>query len=158
MQQEDLFRSLHESDQLEALVAQLPPLPASVTYFDDFDEKQRTLSNLRTSKVYEIYYCGVTMSADFGRFEGAIENLLKHTFVRLIDRGLTSRNAVDRIMSLLHLTKSEIHELILSTPTTIASIWLKLSAKSYRTGVYSGAKAVLRTLCDHHVPGCVRTA
>ncbi|WP_019467605.1 site-specific integrase [Dyella japonica] len=148
MENGDLFAPGIERDRLHEIEGQIPSLPSRISYFDDFDEMRRSIDRLNESNVYEIRYNGTTLAADFSRFHPAIAKLLKHVFVRLISRGVTSHTAYGRVTDIVHFTPDELADLATFGPHQTAKLWSRLLSKAYPRAAYEAAKALLRTLCD----------
>ncbi|WP_197388891.1 hypothetical protein [Ralstonia pseudosolanacearum] len=68
--QSDVPFSLEQAEPsalLERMVAALPELPPTIRYYDDFDDKPRSISEVRQTDVFELHINGRMYRLDLGR-------------------------------------------------------------------------------------------
>lgn len=151
MEQSELFEAEKLERRLYDAVSALPPLPSQVSYFDDFHETLRFITDLDDAVVYQVHYSGAEHAVDFRRFSGPFALLLKHSFVRILTHGAASCTAAAYVNSMGHLTRSETTSLALASPDAISPLWSRLLARNYPRDVYAAAKALLKVMCDYSI-------
>lgn len=64
----------------------LPSLPSSVRYYDDFEGKYRSITELSTSDRWGVLSDGASITIDFGAVDSCLRPLMKHIAVDLFSR------------------------------------------------------------------------
>lgn len=150
-----LFRSLDtvQSDPIENVLAALPTLPPVIRYYDEFDDRLRSISNPEGSDAFNYVYDGTRGAFDFARFEGAYALLLKHVFAFGLGEDLSMSTVLHLVTGGLHISRDEMASVLSATPTGILQRWMILRSRDLSTTAYACVKTVLRMLCRHRLNG-----
>jgi len=141
------------SSLLEKMVAELPELPPSIRYYDDFEDKPRSISKVRQADVFELHINGRTFRLDFGRYPVAYGALQKHLLVFLLGEDLHISTCFNVLSAAMHLDANDVERVVVAGPTGIATVWMALRARQLVVHTYRFVKAVLRILCRHRLYG-----
>lgn len=138
---------------LREAAAQLPPLPPVIRYYDDFDDKLRSIEDPATARCFSVHANGSVINIDFTSAHGAFGTLLKHVFLRIVGEGFAPRTAAQYTLGGKHLGHEDITGLLSAGPTGISSVWTIFLAKALPTDAYACAKSILKLLCQHRING-----
>nr|WP_329760827.1 site-specific integrase [Stenotrophomonas geniculata] len=136
---------------LRQVVAQVPPLPPVIRYYDDFDDTLRSIRDPAAASRFEIHANGSVINLDFSSVHEVFGELLKHVFLRMVGDGAAPRTAAQYILGAKHLEQEDVAELLGARPTGISALWTILLAKELPPDGYSCAKSVLKLLCKHRI-------
>jgi len=150
--QRDHHRRLDAST-LSEVVAQLPPLPPVIRYYDDFDDTTRSIRSPASADRFAVHANGSVINIEFALVQEAFGTLLKHVFLRIIGEGFAPRTAAMYTLGGKHFGNEDVTGLLGSGPTGISSVWTAFLAKTLPTDAYSCAKSILKLLCQHRING-----
>ncbi|MFP3556809.1 site-specific integrase [Paraburkholderia sp. SIMBA_049] len=155
MQQSDAFSlgQAEPSSLLERIVAALPELPPVIRYYDDFEEKPRSISDVRQTDVFGLHINGRLFRLDLGRYPTAYGALQKHLLVFLLGEDLHISTCFGVLNAAMHLDASDVERVVDAGPTGISVVWMALRARQLAIHAYRFVKAVLRLLCRHRLHG-----
>lgn len=71
-------------DVIEMLCAELPELPPVIRYYDDFDDKLRSIQAPVEQAVFELSINGNRVNVDFSRLDERCAFVFKHVFVFIL--------------------------------------------------------------------------
>ena len=133
------------------IVAQLPLLPPVVRYYDDFDEKQRSIRDPTTAKCFAVHIDGRVVKVSFDHLSEQLAPLIKHVFLHLLGEGLAPSSASKYALGSKAIGEAEIISLLGVAPTKIGSFWAVFFARGLPTEAYACAKSILRLLCKYRL-------
>jgi hypothetical protein len=154
--QQQLFEAdddVVNDDILQRLSAALPKLPPLIRYYDDFDDKLRSIADPDKQSRFELSINGVTTSVDFSRFDPRAALLFKHLFVFILGTDRSVGTAMLYITRAYPLSYADICALVEAGPTGIALFWKEFRARDYSHHAYRCAKTLLRMLCEYKFHG-----
>lgn len=151
MLSEDKKAHSNEGSVLDALVAQLPSLPPVIRYYDDFNDKVCSIQDPFHASEFQIFFRGVSVYIDFGRFPGAYGTLLKHVFLFLLEEDLGASSAAQYTQGAAHFSEDDVEALLSAGPTKIVPLWLCFLAREIPAEACHFGKALLRILCRHRL-------
>lgn len=150
-----MARSENVQWQLEAgaheIVAQLPLLPPVIRYYDDFDEKQRSIRDPTTAKCFAVHIDGRVVKVGFDHLPEQLAVLIKHVFLYLLGEGLAPSSASKYALGSKAIGEAGIVNLLGVAPTEIGSFWAAFSARGLPAEAYACAKSILRLLCKYRL-------
>lgn len=150
-----MARSENVQWQLEAgaheIVAQLPLLPPVIRYYDDFDEKQRSIRDPTTAKCFAVHIDGRVVKVGFDHLPEQLALLIKHVFLYLLGEGLAPSSASKYALGSKAIGEAGIVNLLGVAPTEIGSFWAAFSARGLPAEAYACAKSILRLLCKYRL-------
>lgn len=130
---------------------ELPPLPSQLRYYDDFEDKTRSLTNLKSSDTWLIQVDGENRYLDFAQSHTNLKDLNKHIAVSLLSR-LDTANAIEATHLAIRSEKHILSALLKSAPDFrdywIREVYTELSA--FRA---SQLRTCIHALCDIAVGG-----
>lgn len=138
---------------LESMVTTLPELPPIIRYYDDFEDKPRSISEVRQADVFGLHINGRMFRLDLGRYPAAYSALQKHLLVFLLGEDLHISTCFNVLSAAMHLDANDIERLVAAGPTGISTVWMTLRARQLVVHAYRFVKAVLRLLCRHRLHG-----
>ncbi|OWJ57404.1 tyrosine-type recombinase/integrase [Paraburkholderia caledonica] len=138
---------------LEHMLSSLPQLPPVVRYYDDFDDKLRSLSEVRQGDALGLHINGRLFRLDFSRYPPTYSALQKHLLVFLLGEDLHISTCFNVLNAAMHLDVHDVEHIVEAGPTGISAIWLALRARQLPVHAYRFVKAVLRLLCRHRLCG-----
>ena len=145
--QQQLFEAdddVVNDDILQRLYAALPKLPPLIRYYDDFDDKLRSIAEPEKQSRFELSINGVATSVDFSRFDPRAALLFKHLFVFILGTDRSVGTAMLYITRAYPLSYADICALVEAGPTGIALFWKEFRARDYSHHAYRCAKTLLR--------------
>jgi len=138
---------------LESMVASLPELPPLVRYYDDFDDKPRSVSEVRKADVFGLHINGRLFRLDFGRYPSTYGALQKHLLVFLLGEDLHISTCFNVLNAAMHFNVHDVERIVEAGPTRISTIWIALRGRQLAIHAYRFVKALLRLLCRHRLCG-----
>lgn len=152
--QHDLFpRRDAADDVIGMLCAALPVLPPVIRYYDDFDDKPRSIRAPAEQSVFELSINGNRVNVDFSRIDERCAYVFKHVFIFLLGQDLSVATAAQYVSYAHHLTVSDVSAILRAGPVAIGSVWVVLRARSMVDHTYLCAKCLLHLLCAHRLFG-----
>ncbi|WP_244221127.1 hypothetical protein [Paraburkholderia aromaticivorans] len=142
-----------EPSTLEHMLRSLPQLPPVVRYYDDFDDKLRSLSEVRQGDALGLHINGRLFRLDFSRYPPTYSALQKHLLVFLLGEDLRISTCFNVLNAAMHLDVHDVEHIVKAGPPGISAIWLALRARQLPVHAYRFVKAVLRLLCRHRLCG-----
>lgn len=113
--------------QLEAgayeVVAKLPLLPTVIRYYDDFDDKQRSIREPATAEYFSLHIDGRVVKVGFDHLPEQLALLIKHVFLYLLGEGLAPSSASKYTLGNKAIGEAGIVSLLGVAPTEIGSFW-----------------------------------
>ena len=150
-----MARSENVQWQLEAgayeIVAQLPLLPPVIRYYDDFDDKQRSIRDPTTARCFSVHIDGRAVKVGFDHLSEQLALLIKHVFLHLLGEGLALSSASKYALGSKAIGEAGIVSLLGVAPTEIGSFWSALFSRGLPTEAYACAKSILRLLCKYRL-------
>lgn len=136
---------LSESHESIALTG-LPPLPSLLRYYDDFEDKTRTLRDLKGNDIWRIQADGEARNIDFTESDALLKDLNKHIAASLLSR-LDIPNAVDAAVFCI---RSEKHLLaaISNSCAKFRDYWINEIYPSFSSRHATQMRACINALCD----------
>ena len=141
-----------KADFLPSLLASLPSLPKRVRYYDDFDEKVRSIEDFDSRDDLSFISGGVT-PLNFSRLGQSYGCLAKHLFFHCITENLRITTAGAYIASLQHVEHDLLVEVLSAGPMKIKEVWSLLFAKNIIPRSFLALKRLLIMLCQRHLCG-----
>ena len=136
------------------ILQQLPDLPSNIRYYDDFDDKLRTLKDIKHATKCEIYVNGTRVYLYFDRFSDELSTLAKHLLLYLVSEDFQPGSVYNYIQSLYRVTTQELVQVIEAGPLGIKKLWQLLLAKEdWTIGTYRALKSLLNFLSINHLCG-----
>ena len=151
-------QSVHSLSVIDDIIAKLPPLPPVIRYYDDFDDKIRSINHPDQVDVFELFYNGSISHVDFSRYGELLGVLMKHLVVFLFNRNLMPQTILTYSISLYEINVKDIIYLLEVGPTRIKYPWEQIRAKyPHKNGVlFETLKALLKLLCEYNLYGWSR--
>lgn len=138
---------------LARTVAALPELPPVIRYYDDFEDKPRSISEVRQVDVFGLHINGRMFRLDLGRYHAAYGALQKHLLVFLLGEDLHISTCFNVLNAATHLDANDVERIVAAGPTGISTVWMTLRGRQLAVHAYRFVKAVLRLLCRHRLCG-----
>lgn len=138
----------NHNDILQRLYAVLPKLPPLLRYYDEFDDKLRSIAAPETQTRFDLSVNGVLTSVDFSRFHPESALLFKHIFVFILGMDRAVGTAMLYVTRAYPLAFSDICDLVGTGPAGIGRFWIEFRARDYSHHVYRCAKTLLLMLCE----------
>lgn len=142
-----------KADFLSSLVASLHPLPGTVRYYDDFDEKVRSIENFDSGDDFDIFISGTKVRLNFLRFESDYGCLAKHLFFQFITTDMRISTAYNYIAALQHVDQDLLVDVLSAGPMEIKQVWPVLFAKKLNSTTFKSIKRLLLFLSQRHLCG-----
>jgi hypothetical protein len=135
------------------ILPKLPRLPASIRYYDQFDEVRRSIPNFATSMAMDTICNGTTHSVNLARFSPALAELLRHLLAQQILRNVGVAEATSRVLSVSLLTATELYDVTHSTPESAARVWSVLRGADRPARACLLVKEIFRLFCRYQICG-----
>lgn len=149
----NLEPSAVRADVLPSLLAALPSLPGTVRYYDEFDEKVRSIENFDSRYIFSIYRAGRRETLDFFRLGLNYGCLAKHLFFHCITADLSISTVYLYIAALQHVEHDLLVDVLCASPMKIKEIWPLLFAKNLKKESFMALKWLLVMLSQRHLCG-----
>lgn len=134
---------------LAALVVELPPLPRTVLYEDDYDEVVRSVQVASSEDELELVISGETRILDLRAFDESIRPVVRYFLLtELLDAAPAS--VAYYFQGLRGFSGTQLAELALAKPVELRAWWTKATNGQPRDMLLAG-KAFLHFLCDIEV-------
>jgi len=134
----------------QELLANVPVLPASIRYYDDFSDSYITLTNPSQSDQWELTFDGSSTLLDFCAFDPQIRPFIKSWCAHLLAT-LAPCTTDFYTYGIRRVPVEQLIEIVSSTPQTVASLWKIIQSGSIPYFAYEALKSILSFLCTHHV-------
>lgn len=144
-----LPRAIHST--LGGILKQLPALPSTIRYYDDFSDELRSIQHPAEASRFPVYMWGELEYVDFDQFSDQLALLLKHVFLHILSERLSHTTAALYTRGSRHLREDDFAGLLGAGPASIASFWVALLARDLQREAYACCKFVLRMLCKHRL-------
>ena len=141
------------ADVLPSLLAALPSLPGTVRYYDEFDEKVRSIENFDSEYIFSIFLAGKPYKLDFLRLGQSYGCLAKHLFFHCITADLSISTVHLYISALQHVEHDLVVEALCAGPMKIKEVWSLLFAKNLIAASFMALKWLLIMLSQRHLCG-----
>jgi integrase len=152
--QEELLPERDTADDvIGMLCAALPALPPVIRYYDDFDDRSRSIHAPVEQLVFDLLINGERVNVDFSRLDGRCALVFKHVFVFILGQDLSVATAALYVSCAHYLTVSDMEAILRAGPTGIGSVWAALRARSMVHHAYLSVKYLLLLLCAHRLFG-----
>lgn len=139
---------------IAASAPHLPSLPPLVRYFDDFEDRYRTISDLDASDSWELTYDGKTLALHFDRLAGWHRLFTKLAFADLIVRR-SPATAVAYAGALgviaVELQNEIIEAIVLRTPLDFLDLWVSQFRSRLRPDQMRAVRHLARTACRMNI-------
>jgi len=145
----------HRSDELvlREIVTQLPELPSVIRYYDDFNDKVRSIQDPSGSTNFSIYDSGRVVHVPFDQPSEHLAALMKQVFLYLLSEDLAPATAIDYVSAGRNIDAQVAVRLLEASPTGVASVWAAFLARDLPRHTYSCAKALLKLLSKYRLRG-----
>jgi len=114
-------------DSVEALLTNVPPVPAVVRYYDEFSDSYSEVTDASTSEQWTISFDGRSATLDFGKFDVQIRGVVE-SWCAIILGALSPRTVQYYYYGLRRVPVDAISVALTSMPQEIRSFWKKLHA------------------------------
>lgn len=139
---------------LSQILQQLPPLPSSIRYYDDFDDKLRTIKDLNLASKCEVYVNGTRVYIWFDRFGEELATLLKHLLLYFVSEDFQPGSIYYYLRGLYKVSLEEFTQIITAGPFEIKLLWQQLLSKGdWGTNTYASLKKLLDFLAINNLCG-----
>lgn len=143
-----------EPDALVGLIQQLPALPRVVRYYDDFDDKVRSVRDFSDVNACDLVINGTSRHLNFSRFGLSYDLLVKHLLVYFFSEDLRVSTAYSYIQSFAHIDRNFLVEILSAGPKGIRPVWTKLFVLKDITRMSCAAvKCLLCFMAERHLCG-----
>lgn len=137
------------SSKIAVIATELPDLPSTIRYYDDYDDKYHSIRDPASSFIWEIRYDGERVFLDFSAIDNDLRFIIKHIVVDLFSRLDPSSvaNICSAILRNADQTEHFIQSLILR-PEEFRSLWIK-EIQSNKPWAYArNIRTALHSLCN----------
>lgn len=134
-----------------SVVDQLPALPPMIRYYDEFDEKQRTIRDPATASCFAVYVDGRIINVGFDHLSDQLAIVMKHVFQNLLAQGLAPSTAVKYVLGSKAIGDSDLSEILTLVPVQAGAFWSVFFSRELPTEAYACAKSILHLLCKHRL-------
>ncbi len=134
-----------------SIVDQLPALPPMIRYYDEFEEKQRTIRDPQTASCFAVYVDGRAINVGFDHLSDQLAILMKHVFLNLMAQGLAPTTAVKYVLGSKAIGDSDLLEILTLVPVQVGAFWSIFFSRELPTEAYACAKSILYLLCKHRL-------
>ncbi len=141
------------SDPLATIISHLPILPSVLRYYDDFDQKVRTIHALDAAYVFELHINGSKRKIDLINLQVNFRKLLRHLVVFLLAKKKAPATIYNYVYTLQDADYKDISNLLSAGPIRVKSLWKILRAKYTAKHQYffEGLKWLLRMFCEYQL-------
>lgn len=136
---------------LRQVLAQFPSLPSIIRYYDDFDDKLRSIPDFSTADQIVVSCSGSKISVDFAAFGYAYGTLLKQLFVFLNANDYRMSTICFQISWFAKLPEKTISDLLAVKPGEMNRWWATERSQAHYKKVFESLKSLLRMLCANIV-------
>ncbi|WP_233887968.1 site-specific integrase [Paraburkholderia flagellata] len=147
------FQGQEADDVIEILCAELPDLPPVIRYYDDFNDRPRSIRAPLEQPVFELLINGNRVNVDFSRLDAQRAFVFKHVFIAILGQDLSVATAALYVSYAHHLNAADVVALLRAGPAGIGPVWAALRARCMPVHVYLCAKCLLHLLCTYRLFG-----
>ncbi|MBI3221794.1 MAG: tyrosine-type recombinase/integrase [Nitrosomonadales bacterium] len=133
------------------VLAQFPSLPTVVRYYDDFDDKVRSIPEFSSSDTMEVTYAGRATTIEFVAYGREYGALLKYLFVYLIAEDYRASTVTHLLSWFSKVPEETIANLVDLSPNEMNQWWAKERTHGHHTKVFDSLKALVRMLCANFI-------
>lgn len=140
-------------DPLTTIISQLPTLPSVLRYYDDFDEKVRTINAPDDVYAFELHFYGSKYRIDLTNLPVNFRMLLKHLIVFQLIKKRAPRTVYNYVFTLQDADYDDISNLLSAGPVRVKSLWkiLRVKYTSKSPTFFEGLKWLLRMFCEYQL-------
>ncbi|WP_162537850.1 site-specific integrase [Granulicella sp. WH15] len=131
-------------------LANIPPLPASIGYYDGFSDSYGQITEPNRSDQWPVSFDGRDVTLDFSVFDTQVRQLMKSWCALLLSR-LSPVTAEYYFYRLSTVPIDQIEELLTCNIQEIKSVWRQLHDENIPYPVFQALKSLLSFLCTHGV-------
>jgi len=121
---------------LAELCNNLPSLPSTLRYYDEFNDVTRSINNPLEKPTFELVIGGRMQRLDFARINPDCGIILKHVFALALSKNLSIHTVFSYLSAMRHLTPNDLATLIVAGPTGIGLAWRALLSRDLPQGAY----------------------
>lgn len=136
-----------------SIVEHLPVLPPMVRYYDDFDEKQRSIRDFQEASSFVVYVDGRAINVGLDHLSAPNALLIKHVFVNLLAQGRAPTTAVKYVLGSKAIGDAGLSEISTLVPVQAGVFWSVFFSRELPSDAYACAKSILQLLCKHRLGG-----
>ena len=143
------------ADPVGDLVKSLPPLPPVIRYYDEFDERVRSIPEFRTSNKLQLSHNGRVVYIDLAQCSPDWSLLLKHIMAFMLNNSLAIGTIICYILPIRCLEQRDLSLLLTSGPRGIKETWSHLRSyySNRNQAFFASLKHLLYMLCKYHLSG-----
>lgn len=144
------MKSHPKSKTIHEPIANLPPLPAVVRYYDDFSDSYDQVSDPDRSNSWRIHFDGISATLEFWKIDMPIRSVIKSWCAILLSS--LSPSTVHRYLDEVH--RVPLHQLaaiLKSRPEQIRSLWKVLHSSGIPYAGLEALKNLLAFLCRFRI-------
>lgn len=131
---------------IQDLLAELPPLPAVVRYYDDFSDSYGEVHDPVNSDLWRIRFDGGDAALDFKKFDVRIRSIIKAWSA--ICLGTLSPNTVEAyVYASQSVPLDQLTTLLTAQPQEMRSLWRVLHAGDLPYSAFPALKSLLGIMC-----------
>lgn len=134
---------------LRKVISELPPLPSTIGYYDDFDSTTRYISDFEEILVAKVHRNGSKENLYFESSCYEYRIFLKSFLVFLLSKNLTIVSVIQIYSSVEALIDVDLTEVLTVAPANIKQTWLALRTKEFPSATYNGIKWILKFKCHY---------
>lgn len=139
-----------QKDSVEALLTNVPPVPAVVRYYDDFSDSYSQVTNASTSEQWTISFDGRRATLDFGEFDVQIRGVVE-SWCAMILGALSPRTVQYYYYGLRRVPVDHVSVALTSIPQEIRSFWKKLHAGNLPYESFEALHSLLNFCCKYRI-------
>ena len=148
------MKTLHKLDQVNGLLASLPPLPAVVSYYDDFSDCYLQVADPDRTDEWKISLDGRSATLDFGGFGVETRSIVKCWCAFVL--GALSPVTAQKYLEGLRLAPIDcVTAFLTCKPENIRSLWKQLHSEDRSYQVFVSLKSLLAFLCRFRIGHCM---
>ena len=154
--QKKLFNDNHPNhdDVINKLINQLPSVPTSIRYLDDFDKRVRTIQEFNTASECIFHVNGSPEKVNFEKYHEKVSVLIKLLIVEWVSKGLGPATISLYCAALYKVEYNDFCLIINAGPLNILDIWTNLiTDESMRNNTLNALKALLFLLAKYELWG-----
>ncbi len=140
------MRTQPKQEALRGLLADLPPLPAVVRYYDDFSDSYGQVANPDNSDRWAIRFDGDDRTLNFSDFETQIRGIVK-SWCAFVLADLSPITAYKYLSALKAVPIDRIIGLVICHPQNVRQQWKELHACGLCYGAFAPVASLLAFLC-----------
>jgi len=135
---------------IDDVLANLPPLPATIRYYDDFSDSYAHLADPDHSAQWNLRFDGHNRTLDFTKFDSRIRGIVKNWCSILL--GTLAPRSVEYYFYAIQRVKLHlVMRILTSSPQDIRSIWKSLQSMDVPYEGFAALESVLAFMCTYRV-------